>query len=118
MVVWPVSDSSGHQKKEGEKEVVSWKVVTAKPGVQTYFRFDKSCAASSVVCSSADNWLLLYCVCCSLAISFCARFSSDSDHSTRPLTAQFFSTAAEKATSLAMLARRCFSIAGEICGPS
>src|ERR1019366_2478105 len=59
-----------------------------------------------------------YCVCCNLAISFWARLASDSDHSTRPLSTPFFSTAAEKATSLAMLARRCFSTNDESFRPS
>src|ERR1019366_5892361 len=65
-----------------------------------------------------NRFIAPYCVCCNLAISFWARFSSDSDHSTRPLRAQVFLTAAEQATSLAMLARRCRSTNGENCRPS
>lgn len=46
-----------------------------------------------------------YCTRCSRAISFCARLSSDSDHSRRALVPLFFSTLAENSTSLATLSR-------------
>ncbi len=40
-----------------------------------------------------------YCIRCSRSISFCARFSSDSDHKTRPLIPLFFSTILVNITS-------------------
>ncbi len=52
----------------------------------------------------ADSRQPLYCTFCNRAISFCTRFSSESDHKTRPLIPQCFSTAEVNATSFCTLA--------------